>query len=91
MAKVVFVVSGATYLILKDGTTDATGYWAEEFARPCKILTDAGYEVVVATPSGRACEIARHLIAAGPEVWIAARDPERGRAAAERLGAGSSS
>jgi NAD(P)-dependent dehydrogenase (short-subunit alcohol dehydrogenase family) len=52
MAKVVFVVSGATYLILKDGTRDATGYWAEEFARPYKILTDAGHEVVVATPSG---------------------------------------
>src|SRR4051812_18713427 len=30
MAKILFVVSGATYLTLKDGTRYATGYWAEE-------------------------------------------------------------
>ncbi len=52
MAKILFVVSGATYLVLKDGTRYATGYWAEEFARPYKIFTDAGHEVVVATPGG---------------------------------------
>jgi putative intracellular protease/amidase len=52
MAKVLFVVTGATYLVLKDGTRYATGYWAEEFARPYKALTDAGHEVVVATPGG---------------------------------------
>jgi len=52
MAKVLFVVSGATYLVLKDGTRYATGYWAEEFARPYEALTDAGHEVVVATPNG---------------------------------------
>ncbi|MEU6251453.1 type 1 glutamine amidotransferase domain-containing protein [Streptomyces sp. NPDC047043] len=52
MAKVLFVVSGATYLTLKDGTRYATGYWAEEFARPYKAITDAGHEVVVATPGG---------------------------------------
>jgi NAD(P)-dependent dehydrogenase (short-subunit alcohol dehydrogenase family) len=32
-------------------------------------------------------EAARRLIAAGHDVWIGARDPERGRAAAEALGA----
>ena len=52
MAKVIFVVSGATYLVLKDGTRYATGYWAEEFARPYQAMTDAGVEVVVATPGG---------------------------------------
>ncbi|MFJ4923591.1 type 1 glutamine amidotransferase domain-containing protein [Streptomyces sp. NPDC088725] len=52
MAKVLFIVSGATYWVLKDGTRYATGYWAEEFANPYKILTDAGHEVVVATPKG---------------------------------------
>jgi putative intracellular protease/amidase len=52
MAKVLFIVSGATYWVLKDGTRHATGYWAEEFANPYKILTDAGHEVVVATPNG---------------------------------------
>jgi putative intracellular protease/amidase len=52
MAKVLFIVSGATYLVLKDGTRYATGYWAEEFACPYKALTDSGHEVVVATPGG---------------------------------------
>ena len=52
MAKVLFIVSGATYWVLKDGTRYATGYWAEEFANPYKILTEAGHEVVVATPNG---------------------------------------
>jgi putative intracellular protease/amidase len=52
MAKVLFIVSGAAYWVLKDGTRHATGYWAEEFANPYKILTDAGHEVVVATPNG---------------------------------------
>ena len=52
MAKVLFIVSGATYWVLKDGTRYATGYWAEEFAQPYKNLTDAGHEVVVATPNG---------------------------------------
>ncbi|MFE4535308.1 type 1 glutamine amidotransferase domain-containing protein [Streptomyces scopuliridis] len=52
MAKVLFIVSGATYWVLKDGTRYATGYWAEEFAKPYKAITDAGHEVVVATPGG---------------------------------------
>jgi len=52
MAKILFMPSGATYLVLKDGTRWATGYWAEEFARPYKIVTDAGHDVVVATPEG---------------------------------------
>jgi len=51
-AKVLFIVSGATYWVLKDGTRYATRYWAEEFANPYKILTEAGHEVVVATPNG---------------------------------------
>ncbi|MEU1532886.1 type 1 glutamine amidotransferase domain-containing protein [Streptomyces fagopyri] len=52
MAKVLFIVSGATYWVLKDGTRYATGYWAEEFAVPYKKITEAGHEVVVATPGG---------------------------------------
>jgi NAD(P)-dependent dehydrogenase (short-subunit alcohol dehydrogenase family) len=32
-------------------------------------------------------EAARRLLAKGHDVWAAARDPERGRAAAEALGA----
>ncbi|MFF2518587.1 type 1 glutamine amidotransferase domain-containing protein [Streptomyces sp. RLB1-33] len=52
MAKVLFIVSGATYWVLKDGTRYATGYWAEEFAVPYKKITEAGHDVVVATPGG---------------------------------------
>lgn len=52
MAKVLFIVSGATYWTLKDGTRHATGYWAEEFARPYEKVTQADHEVVVATPEG---------------------------------------
>src|SRR5436305_601344 len=40
MAKILFVVSGATYWVLKDGTRHATGYWAEEFANPYQFVTD---------------------------------------------------
>ncbi|MEV7324572.1 type 1 glutamine amidotransferase domain-containing protein [Streptomyces sp. NPDC093970] len=52
MATVLFIVSGATYWVLKDGSRYATGYWAEEFAVPYKKVTDAGHTVVVATPGG---------------------------------------
>ncbi len=47
MAKILFIVSGATYWILKDGTRYATGYWAEEFAMPYKKITEAGHDVTV--------------------------------------------
>jgi putative intracellular protease/amidase len=52
MAKILFVLTGASYWTLNDGTRHPTGYWAEEFAAPYKELTDAGHEVVVATPGG---------------------------------------
>jgi putative intracellular protease/amidase len=52
MAKLLFVMTGTAYWTLKDGTRHATGYWAEEFAAPYKALTEAGHEIVVATPNG---------------------------------------
>ncbi|MFB6674854.1 type 1 glutamine amidotransferase domain-containing protein [Streptomyces sp. NPDC056390] len=52
MAKLLFVMTGAAYWTLKDGTRHATGYWAEEFAAPYKALTEAGHQIVVATPNG---------------------------------------
>ncbi|WUD77368.1 type 1 glutamine amidotransferase domain-containing protein [Streptomyces sp. NBC_00510] len=51
MAKLLFVLTGATYWTLKDGTRHATGYWAEEFAAPYKALSEAGHEITVATPN----------------------------------------
>ncbi|WP_019930756.1 type 1 glutamine amidotransferase domain-containing protein [Nocardia sp. BMG111209] len=50
MARILFVVTGASYWTLKDGTRHATGYWAEEFAAPYRALSGAGHEIVVATP-----------------------------------------
>ena len=52
MAKILFVVTGASYWTLNDGTRHPTGYWAEEFAAPYSELTGAGHELVVATPGG---------------------------------------
>ncbi|MEE6178300.1 type 1 glutamine amidotransferase domain-containing protein [Mycobacterium sp. 050134] len=52
MARVLFVVTGASFWTLKDGTRHPTGYWAEEFAAPYSALSDAGHQVVVATPRG---------------------------------------
>ncbi|MFH8391468.1 type 1 glutamine amidotransferase domain-containing protein [Streptomyces sp. NPDC018036] len=52
MARVLFMMTGATYWVLKDGTRYPTGYWAEEFAMPYRSVTEAGHEVVVATPGG---------------------------------------
>lgn len=51
---ILFVVSAADHLTLKDGSKYPTGYWAEELAVPHKIFSEAGYRVTLATPAGRA-------------------------------------
>jgi putative intracellular protease/amidase len=51
-AKILFVMTGAAYWTLKDGTRHATGYWAEEFAAPYMAFTNAGHQITVATPHG---------------------------------------
>ncbi|MFG2560892.1 type 1 glutamine amidotransferase domain-containing protein [Streptomyces sp. NPDC048496] len=52
MAKILCVLTGASYWTLKDGHRHPTGYWAEEFVAPYSVFTDAGHEVTVATPRG---------------------------------------
>lgn len=52
MAKILFVLTGADHWTLADGTRHPTGFWAEEAVAPYKAFTEAGYEVVVATPGG---------------------------------------
>jgi putative intracellular protease/amidase len=52
MPKILFVVTGATHWTLKDGTRHPTGYWAEELLTPYSAFTQAGHEVVFATPGG---------------------------------------
>jgi len=46
------VVSGADALVLADGTSHPTGYWAEEVVESLRVLREAGVEVSIATPGG---------------------------------------
>ncbi|MFI7086694.1 type 1 glutamine amidotransferase domain-containing protein [Streptomyces anulatus] len=66
MAKILFVVSGADHWTLADGTAHPTGFWAEEAVVPYRAFTDAGHEVVVATPGGVVPTVDRGSLA--PEV-----------------------
>lgn len=54
MTKALFVVSAADRWTLADGSQHPTGYWAEELAEPHRIFTEAGWEITIATPGGRA-------------------------------------
>jgi putative intracellular protease/amidase len=51
MAKILFVVTGASFWTMKDGHRHPTGYWAEEFVAPYGAFSGAGHELTVATPS----------------------------------------
>ncbi|MFL0459972.1 type 1 glutamine amidotransferase domain-containing protein [Kytococcus sedentarius] len=46
--------SAATGWTLEDGTVHPTGYWAAELTEPHRILTEAGWENVFATPGSAA-------------------------------------
>ncbi|WP_217242621.1 type 1 glutamine amidotransferase domain-containing protein [Streptomyces sp. AC555_RSS877] len=52
MAKILFVMTGADQWTLADGSTQPTGFWAEEAAVPYQAFKDAGHEITVATPGG---------------------------------------
>ncbi|GAA1360439.1 type 1 glutamine amidotransferase domain-containing protein [Streptomyces beijiangensis] len=52
MAKILFVMTGADHWTLADGTKHPTGFWAEEAVAPYQAFTEAGHEIVVATPGG---------------------------------------
>ena len=54
MTKVLMVVTAAKHWTLNDGTPAPTGFWAEELVTPYSIFTDAGWDVDVATPGGKA-------------------------------------
>jgi putative intracellular protease/amidase len=53
MTAVLMVLTGANTWTMKDGTPHPTGFWMEEFVRPHKTFTEAGFEVSIATPQGR--------------------------------------
>lgn len=52
MTKILMVLSGADRWTGADGSTEPSGYWAEEFAVPHRILTGAGFTVDIAAPEG---------------------------------------
>lgn len=53
MSKLLMILTSATKWTQKDGTQRPTGFWAEEFVTPHRILTEAGVELTIATPGGR--------------------------------------
>ncbi|RGD56396.1 type 1 glutamine amidotransferase domain-containing protein [Kitasatospora xanthocidica] len=54
MTKVLFVVSAADRWTLKNGEVHPSGFWGEELAMPHKIFTEAGWDITIATPGGKA-------------------------------------
>ncbi|MDW4917980.1 type 1 glutamine amidotransferase domain-containing protein [Streptomyces californicus] len=54
MTKALFVVSAADRWTLRDGEVHPSGYWGEELAVPHKVFTEAGWDVTIATPTGKA-------------------------------------
>ena len=65
--KVLVIGSNATRIEVRGGGTGATGQYLNETVVPAMALVDAGYEVVLATPSGakphidKASESAQHF------------------------------
>ncbi|MCK9794348.1 type 1 glutamine amidotransferase domain-containing protein [Isoptericola sp. 4D.3] len=53
MARILMIVTAADSLTLADGSAHPTGFWAEELVVAHRTLSDAGHEIVVATPGGR--------------------------------------
>jgi putative intracellular protease/amidase len=53
MSSILIVLSAARVWSQKDGTQRPTGFWAEEFVVPHRILTEAGVNLTIATPGGK--------------------------------------
>lgn len=53
MSRILMVVTAADTLVLADGTTHRTGFWAEELIVARHVLAAAGHDVVLATPGGQ--------------------------------------
>ena len=70
MSSVLLVLSGARVWSLKDGTQHPTGFWADEFVAPHRLLIEAGHDVTIATPGARVPVVDQASLsdAAGPEL-----------------------
>lgn len=53
MAHIVFVLTAATELRLRDASVLGTGFWAQEFVEPYHIFLEHGHTVAIATPHGK--------------------------------------
>lgn len=70
MTKVLFVISAADRWTLNDGEVHPSGFWAEEVAVPHRIFSEAGWDITVATPGGKAPTLDRlSLGIAGGMPW----------------------
>jgi putative intracellular protease/amidase len=49
---VLFAVTASPIWTMKDGSTIPAGFWAEEVIEPYRIFSDAGIDVLIATPGG---------------------------------------
>ena len=63
--RVLFVVSAAKVVRMKDDSKMEAGYWANEFAVPARALQQAGYEIDVVTPFGQVPVADTHSLKAG--------------------------
>lgn len=54
MTSVLMIVSAADHWTLSDGTQHPTGFWVEELVVPHDLFADAGWDITIATPGGRA-------------------------------------
>ena len=53
MAKVLFILTAASELMLKDGGRIATGFWAQELVPAQHIFLEHGHTIDIATPKGK--------------------------------------
>lgn len=53
MTKLLMIVSSAKTIRLADGQEHPTGYWAEEVIEPYRRFTEAGVDLLIATPDGQ--------------------------------------
>ncbi|GAA4995241.1 type 1 glutamine amidotransferase domain-containing protein [Actinopolymorpha pittospori] len=53
MSSVLIVLSAARVWTQLDGTQHPTGFWAEEFTVPHRVLSEAGVNITIATPGGK--------------------------------------
>lgn len=60
MNNILVVLSSADNLVLKNQQAVKSGYYLNELATPALAFIDAGYEIVVATPSGQKAVVDEH-------------------------------